>query len=131
MEVTAWADGGHSSCQRQRLNKEHFLFQIKMASREYLLSYSPRRLLLSVSLLLVTMVSAELVDALVSPATTLNALFQKVVADGNTDDFPSIVNQRFSSIFAGDALDQVCRVSFSVLSTYEPNTEIVSLDTST
>lgn len=66
------------------------------------------------------MVSAELVDALVSPATALNALFQKAVADGKIDDFPSIVNQRFSSIFAGDALDQVCRVQFFVLSIYEP-----------
>ena len=53
------------------------------------------------------MVSGTLVDTLLSPSLALNDLFSQAAAEGRTDDFPAIVREHFSSLFSGDALDQV------------------------
>ncbi|EJD05672.1 uncharacterized protein FOMMEDRAFT_78038 [Fomitiporia mediterranea MF3/22] len=53
------------------------------------------------------MVSGTLVDALVSPSRTVEELYTKACKEGKTNDLPVIVREHFSSIFAGNALDQI------------------------
>ncbi|KAI5121017.1 hypothetical protein M0805_005963 [Coniferiporia weirii] len=55
------------------------------------------------------MVSSTFVDALASPTNALKHLFEKSgISESNSIDFPKIVSEHFSSVFASDdALDQI------------------------